>query len=180
MNEPAQQNHDLHKDTTMSTNHTTVTSTSTSTSTSPKDLALAGLTTGIAAAVLAAITFGIISALGTDLVVPASPGSEDLDALPLAAVIGASLIPMLVGSAIFGLLERRTSNPIPIWRAAALGFGVLSLGGVMGLDAGTANVVGLGVLHLLVATVAAFGLPVVVARRRDGAGEGSATTTAGA
>lgn len=139
-------------------------STPTPTPTATRDLATAGAITAAVAAAAAAVTYGIVAALGTDLVVPSSPGSEELTALPLVVVLVATVVPVLVGTGVHGLLERRTANPVRTWRALALGVGVLSLGGVLGIDAGTDNVVGLAALHLVVAAVAAFVLPLAVER----------------
>ena len=137
---------------------TTLSPASEATANEPRWLRGAATAVGRALA-LNLVAFGLALAAGVDVVIPASPGATDLASLSIGLVIGATVVPLLAGTAIlFGLL-RFTARPIAIWRTAALGVAVLSMGPILQIDAGTANAVSLAVLHLLTGVVAAFVLP---------------------
>lgn len=131
----------------------------------PRDAAIAGVVTAAIAAVAAIVCTLVIGAAGTDLVIPASPGSSDLMDLGIGPVVIVTLLAVLVGAGVYWLLERFTRRPVVFWRAVVAVVAVVSLVPVFAIDAGTGNAVALVVLHLVVAAVAAVGMPMLARRR---------------
>lgn len=136
----------------------------------PAQVALGGAATAVAAALATLVVYGAVRAAGVELQIPEAPGSAELGPLGALTVVIATVVPVLLGAAVYGVLRRRVERERLVWRVLALGFGVLSLGGVLGLDAGAANAAGLTVLHLTVAAVAAFFLPPAVDRAAGAVG----------
>ena len=111
---------------------------------------MAGLYAGVAAAIINAILFFIFHATGviSDNIMPKP--NEPMTVVP---VIMASIMPAIVGSIVFYLLERFTTNGFKIFRILAIVLAVLSLLSpfmvIPGITTGYAVV--LCMMHLVVA-----------------------------
>lgn len=119
----------------------------------------AGLLTAVAAAVAASVVALLLGAVGIDLQVPVEPGGSELQPLPLVPVVVAAALPVLVGTIVYALLRRGIDRPARVWPVVVAVVTLLSLVPVARLGGGTANQLGLGVLHLLVGGIAAVLLP---------------------
>ena len=113
----------------------------------------AGLLAALAATVVNALVWALLQqVLDVGLQVPAQPGSTELSALPLAAVVLVTAFSSLVGAVVLWLLTRRGPSGVRLWAALAVAFGVLSALPAFGIDTTTARRLGL-VLSRLLATV---------------------------
>lgn len=122
----------------------------------------AGLLAALAATVVNAVAWVLVQqVLDAGLEIPAQPGSTELSALPLAAVVLVTAFSSLVGAVVLWLLTRRGPSGVRLWAALAVTFGVLSALPAFGIDTTTARRLGLVLFHLL-ATVAV----VAVVRQR--------------
>lgn len=120
---------------------------------------LGGLTAGVAAAVVNAV----IHATGViDQTVETPAGGP----IPLAAVITFSVVPNVIGGAVFWALARWTGSPLRPWRIVVAAVTVVSFGTVAQLpDAPVSMVVALVAMHVI-AGAAAYAVTPTVALRR--------------
>lgn len=110
-----------------------------------------------ATAVTALATWAlVVEGLGVHLGVrfPHSAAS----AVGLGQTVGASVGAALLGWAALSLLERRVAHPIRSWTALAIAITIASLALPVAFATTTAAVLGLGAIHLAVATTAIAGL----------------------
>lgn len=119
----------------------------------------AGLLTALAAAALAAVVALVLGAVGVDLQVPVEPGGDQLQQLPLAPVLIAAGLPVLVGTIVYALVRRASDRPAWIWRIVVVAVTLLSFAPVLSVGGGIGNQVGLGLLHVVVGSTAALLLP---------------------
>lgn len=114
----------------------------------------AGLLAALAATVVNAVAWVLVQqVLDAGLEIPAQPGSTELSALPLAAVVLVTAFASLVGAVVLWLLTRRGPSGVRLWAALAVAFGVLSALPAFGIDTTTARQLGLVLFHLLATVV---------------------------
>ncbi|HEX2156950.1 MAG TPA: DUF6069 family protein [Actinomycetes bacterium] len=114
----------------------------------------AGLLAALAATVVNAVAWVLVQqVLDAGLEIPAQPGSTELSALPLAAVVLVTAFSSLVGAVVLWLLTRRGPSGVRLWAALAVTFGVLSALPAFGIDTTTARRLGLVLFHLLATVV---------------------------
>ena len=114
----------------------------------------AGLLAALAATVVNAVAWVLVQqVLDAGLEIPAQPGSTELSALPLAAVVLVTAFSSLVGAVVLWLLTRRGPSGVRLWVALAVTFGVLSALPAFGIDTTTARRLGLVLFHLLATVV---------------------------
>jgi len=114
----------------------------------------AGLLAALAATVVNAVAWVLVQrVLDAGLEIPAQPGSTELSALPLGAVILVTAFAGLVGTAVLRLLTRRGPSGIRLWAVLAAAFGALSALPAFGLDTTTTRQLGLVLFHLLATVV---------------------------
>ena len=114
----------------------------------------AGLLAALAATVVNAVAWVLVQqVLDAGLEIPAQPGSTELSALPLAAVVLVTAFSSLVGAVVLWLLTRRGPSGVRLWAALAVAFGVLSALPAFGMDVTTARQLGLVLFHLLATVV---------------------------
>jgi H+/Cl- antiporter ClcA len=114
----------------------------------------AGLLAALAATVVNAVAWVLVQqVLDAGLEIPAQPGSTELSALPLGAVIFVTAFAGLVGTAVLWLLTRRGPSGIRLWAILAAAVGALSALTAFGLDTTTARQLGLVLFHLLATVV---------------------------
>ncbi len=114
----------------------------------------AGLLAALAATVVNAVAWVLVQqVLDAGLEIPAQPGSTELSALPLAAVVLVTALSSLVGAVVLWLLTRRGPSGVRLWAALAVAFGVLSALPAFGIDTTTARQLGLVLFHLLATVV---------------------------
>jgi hypothetical protein len=114
--------------------------------------ALAVIATALAALAVWLVTDPL---LGIDLKTPTGPGSQEVEPLTPALVVGTSLVVALAGWGPLALLERFTLRARTIWTAIAVLVALLSLVGPLSSIAITtvANGVALALMHLAVGAV---------------------------
>ena len=106
----------------------------------------AGLLAALAATVANAVAWVLVQqVLDAGLEIPAQPGSTELSALPLGAVIFVTAFAGVVGTA--------GPSGIRLWAVLAAAFGALSALPALGLDTTTARQLGLVLFHLLATVV---------------------------
>jgi Family of unknown function (DUF6069) len=114
----------------------------------------AGLLAALAATVVNAVAWVLVQqVLDAGLEIPAQPGSTELSALPLGAVVLVTAVASLVGAVVLWLLTRRGPSGVRLWAALAVAFGVLSALPAFGIDTTTARQLGLVLFHLLATVV---------------------------
>jgi hypothetical protein len=114
----------------------------------------AGLLAALAATVVNAVAWVLVQqVLDAGLEIPAQPGSTELSALPLGAVVLVTAFSGLVGAVVLWLLTRRGPSGVRLWAALAVAFGVLSALPAFGIDTTTARQLGLVLFHLLATVV---------------------------
>ncbi|HEV3397849.1 MAG TPA: DUF6069 family protein [Actinomycetes bacterium] len=114
----------------------------------------AGLLAALAATIVNAVAWVLVQqVLDAGLEIPAQPGSTELSALPLAAVVLVTAFSSLVGAVVLWLLTRRGPSGVRLWAALAVTFGVLSALPAFGIDTTTARRLGLVLFHLLATVV---------------------------
>ncbi|HEV3505940.1 MAG TPA: DUF6069 family protein [Actinomycetes bacterium] len=114
----------------------------------------AGLLAALAATVVNAVAWVLVQqVLDAGLEIPAQPGSTELSALPLAAVLFVTAFAGLVGTVVLWLLTRRGPSGVRLWAILAVAFGVLSALPAFGIDTTTARQLGLVLFHLLATVV---------------------------
>ena len=112
-------------------------------------LALVGGIIGATAnTLIALIAPGII---GQPLQAP-NPSTNTLEAIPLFAVIAASLIPAFLGAGFLVLLQKFTKNPLQKFQLIAIVLALLSLISPMTLPTNLGGKMALGLMHLVAAT----------------------------
>jgi Family of unknown function (DUF6069) len=118
---------------------------------STTNLWLLALVGGIIGAIIntliALIAPGII---GQPLQAP-NPSTKTLEAIPLFAVIAASLIPAFLGAGFLVLLQRFTTNPLQKFQIIAVTFALLSLISPMTLPINLGGKMALSLMHLVAA-----------------------------
>lgn len=124
----------------------------------PAPVARRAAVVAVVAAVTNLVVYVVARLADASLEVPASPGSEELQDLPVGAVVAASVV--AVGLAAVALLAAaRWVPPSVRWfPAVVVVLTVLSLGAVAGVDDG-GTVVALAAMHLLTGALVAVGLP---------------------
>lgn len=115
---------------------------------------------GAASAVANLIVLGIATLAGAALFVDQAGSPMDVTAV---AVIAASFLPLLVGVLAWTFVARRSQLLARLWRPGVVVLFVLSLGGLLGA-ADLATGIALGVMHTIVAGVAAFVVPLRLPR----------------
>jgi hypothetical protein len=112
-------------------------------------------TLAVVAAALSALAVWLVTdpLLGIDLTTPTGPGSQELQHLTPALVVGTSLVVALAGWGLLALLERFTSRARTIWTAIAVLVALLSLIGPLSSIASAANGLALALMHLAVGAV---------------------------
>jgi len=128
------------------------------------------LTVAATAATAAASWAVVTKALGVHLGVQFPHAAAS--AVGLGPTIGASVAAVLVGSAVFGLLQRRIAQPLRYWTALAVAVFAASLALPLAFATTTAATLGLAAIHLAVASAAIAGVRLSNAtprRARDGA-----------
>lgn len=130
----------------------------------PATLAV-GAAVGAAAAVVANLVVFAIGSIGAPLEVVMT-GDTTASELPAAAVIGASIAPIVVGAVGLWIFERFLANGFRIWAVTAGVLAVVSIAAPAGLDVSTESKVALAVMHLVVGAAAIAGQ--LLARRRRG------------
>jgi Family of unknown function (DUF6069) len=114
----------------------------------------AGLLAALAATVVNGLAWVLLQqVLDVGLHVPVEPGSTELNALPLGAVLIVTALSSLVGAVVLWLLTRRGPSGVRLWAILAVAFGVLSSLSAFGLDVSTARQLGLVLFHLLATVV---------------------------
>jgi Family of unknown function (DUF6069) len=115
------------------------------------------LSVGVVAAIANVIVYFIAEAANVPLQIT-SPGSSQLQQLPLIPVALASLIPAFAAAAVLLLLRRFTRQANLIFQVIAVVFLLASLSGPLGMpiDAGTKLV--LNLMHLIAGVVITLGL----------------------
>lgn len=108
---------------------------------------------GVAAANL--VVLGVATLAGAAMVAEQAGSPMDVTA---AAVVAASFLPLLVGVLVWTLVARRSARLARVWRPGVVVLFVLSLGSLLGAEDVTTGVA-LGVMHAVVAGVAAFVVP---------------------
>ncbi|MDQ3530793.1 MAG: DUF6069 family protein [Actinomycetota bacterium] len=108
-----------------------------------------------------AIWIVLVPLAGLDLKVPSKFGSTELQDLPLATVVFVSAVAALAGVVLLWLLTRAGQRGVTWWSAAAVIFGIASIGSPLSLDVSIGQKLGLVAFHL-----AATAVIVSVARNR--------------
>jgi len=108
-----------------------------------------------------AIWIVLVPLAGLDLKVPSKFGSTELQDLPLATVVFVSAVAALAGVVLLWLLTRAGQRGVTWWTAAAVIFGIASIGSPLSLDVSIGQKLGLVAFHL-----AATAVIVSVARNR--------------
>jgi len=121
---------------------------------------------GTAAGIVAAVVNAFVFATGAiDPSVQTPTGAP----IALGAVITFSVVPNIIGGAVFWALQRWTSAPLRMWRIVVAIFTVVSFMGILGLEgAPVTMVLALGAMHV-VAGWAAYAVTPAVATRRAAA-----------
>lgn len=111
----------------------------------------------LVAALSPAVVFLLISTIGgVDVAVPESFGSEQREELELGAVIGASVIAVLVGWGVLTILERVTDKGLTIWTVGALVLAAISMPWSAGFR--TSDRVVITLMHIAIAAVFIVGM----------------------
>jgi hypothetical protein len=114
----------------------------------------AGLLAALAATVVNALAWVLIhQVLDAELRIPVEPGSTELNAMPLGAVVLVTAFSGLVGAVVLWLLTRRGPSGVRLWAILAVAFGVLSALPAFSIDVTTARQLGLVLFHLLATVV---------------------------
>jgi len=108
-----------------------------------------------------AIWIVLVPLAGLDLKVPSKFGSTELQDLSLATVVFVSAVAALAGVVLLWLLTRAGQRGVTWWTAAAVIFGIASIGSPLSLDVSIGQKLGLVAFHL-----AATAVIVSVARNR--------------
>lgn len=117
----------------------------------------------LVAALSPAIVFLLVSTIGgVDVAVPESFGSEQREELELGAVIGASVIAVLVGWGVLAVLERLTDKALTIWTVGALVLAAISMPWSTGFR--TSDRVVITLMHVAIAAVFIVGMRVTSPR----------------
>ena len=99
--------------------------------------------------------------LGVDLRVGTEGAARTVG---IGSVVGAAAVAGLLGWALLAILVRSVPRAETVWRAAAVAVLLLSLGGPVAMGVGTASIVVLLTLHVVVAAVLVALLPRAVRR----------------
>ncbi len=135
--------------------------TASSATSSVRPIALGGLI-GIGCALVANLVVFAVGNIGAPLQVVA-PGDTLAADLPVGAVIGASILPIVVGAIRLWVLERFLANGFRVWTILVVALAVVSIASPAGLDVDTGSKLALGAMHLLVGAAAVVGQ--TIARR---------------
>jgi hypothetical protein len=122
----------------------------------PAALAVLG---AVCAAVLAWAV--AVPLLGVDVRVGTAGAAQ---AVGVGSVVAAAAVAGLLGWALLAVLVRTVPHAVPVWRVFAVAVLLLSLGGPVAMGVGTASVVVLLALHVVVAAVLVALLPRAVRR----------------
>lgn len=117
---------------------------------------------GLGLALLANLAIFLIARAGSPIQIVLS-GETTASDLPIAAVVGASIVPLLAGAGALWVLERVRADGFRIWTVLAAGFTVLSVGAPLTLDIDNRSKAALAAMH--VATGAAAIAGQFIARR---------------
>lgn len=131
------------------------------TQTTPAVAVLAkGAAIGSAIALVANLIVFVIGNAGAPLQVVVGGDTEASD-LPVGAVIGASIVPLLLGAIGLWLAYRFLPKSFTIWSAVVAVLAVVSIVGPLGLDIDTGSKVALTVMHLTTGAAAIIGQSLV-------------------
>ena len=75
---------------------------------------------GIVALIINLLIYAVATLASVELVIPAQPGNDQLMALPLFAIVVASLVPAFAAAGLYWLLQRFVSRPALVLRVLAL------------------------------------------------------------
>jgi hypothetical protein len=129
-------------------------------------LAGAGLFAAAAAAAINTIAWLAFNQAGQHLELPLEPGIPP-HALPVAHVVGASMVAALGATVALALLARFVQRPVRAFRAVAAAVLLLSFGGPLNLPVEGGVKLGLITLHLLTAIAIVGVLTVLPFDRRN-------------
>ena len=126
-----------------------------------------GAAIGSALALVANLVVFVIGNAGAPLQVVASGDTEASD-LPVGAVIGASIVPLLVGAVGLWLAYRFLAKSFAVWSAVVAVLAVVSIVGPFGLDIDTGSKVALTVMHIATGAAAIVGQSIVRNKTNEG------------
>ena len=115
---------------------------------------------GIGLALVTNVIVFAIGNAGAPLQVIMNGDTKPTD-LAIAAVIAASIAPVIVGAVGLWVLQRFLDNGFRIWAIAALGLAAASVAAPLGLDISTDSKVALTLMHLAVGVSAVVGQAIV-------------------
>ena len=115
-----------------------------------------GAAIGSAIALVANLIVFVIGNAGAPLQVVVGNATEASD-LPVGAVIGASIVPLLVGAVGLWLAYRFLPKSLTVWSAVVAVLAVVSIAGPLGLDIDTGSKVALAVMHVATGAAAIVG-----------------------
>ena len=131
------------------------TTTTTSQTLSPWKGAAIGIGAALAANLL---IFFIGNALMDGSIQVVEPGATAASDLPMAALIAASIVPLLVGAAgLWVLAKVRPDGALRLWSIIAMALAVLSVAQPFMLDVSTGSQVALSVMHVATGAAAVAG-----------------------
>jgi uncharacterized BrkB/YihY/UPF0761 family membrane protein len=115
-----------------------------------------GAAIGSAISLVANLIVFVIGSTGAPLQVVVGGDTEASD-LAVGAVIGASIIPLLLGAVGLWLAYRYVPNSFTVWSAVVAVLAVVSIVGPLGLDIDTGSKVALAVMHIATGAAAIVG-----------------------
>jgi uncharacterized BrkB/YihY/UPF0761 family membrane protein len=127
-----------------------------------------GAAIGGAIALVANLIVFVIGNAGAPLQVVVGSDTESSD-LPVGAVIGASIVPLLVGAVGLWLAYRFLPKSFTVWSAVVAVLAVVSIVGPLGLDIDTGSKVALTVMHFATGAAAIIGQSLVRNTTNQGA-----------
>lgn len=119
-----------------------------------------GAALGAAAALVANLAIFLVGNAGAPLQV-VTPGDTVASDLPIGAVIAASIVPLLLGTAVLWGLQKWRPNGATIWMWTAATLGVVSIASPASLDVDTGSKIALSIMHVATAVAAVVGHRVV-------------------
>jgi uncharacterized BrkB/YihY/UPF0761 family membrane protein len=119
-----------------------------------------GAAIGTAIALVANLIVFVIGNTGAPLQVVVGSDTEASD-LPVGAVIGASIVPLVLGAVGLWLAYRFLPKSFTVWSAVVAVLAVVSIFGPFGLDIDTGSKVALAVMHVATGAAAIVGQSLV-------------------
>jgi hypothetical protein len=90
-----------------------------------------------------------------------APGDDVASDLAIGAVIGASIVPLVLGAVALGLLQRFLAKGTRVWTVVAAFVAVASIASPLRLDVDDGSEVALAVMHLATGAAAILGQTIV-------------------